>query len=356
MWSSPLRRWRLAPVLAALWGGPCGGQTAPDPLRQPPDALLAGIQRAVCYSGFRAGQHPDRGKGAINPSDAQILEDLRILRDDAGFRLIRLYDSGENSATVLRLIREHELDLVVLLGAWLDAEVNNPNCPWQEEPFAEEKLAANRRRNHAELQRLAKLAGDYPRIVVAVAVGNEALVDWTDHKVPLPSLLTYVRRAREEITQPVTVAENHDWWARHGRPLADELDFVSVHIYPVWEGRPVDQAIAFGRANLEAVRRTLPGSRLVITEAGWPTTASEFPDRVGEAEQARYTAELLAWTRKRNLTTFLFEAFDEDWKGDPGNPDGAEKHWGLYHLDRSPKPAALLLPSLPGTQHPEASP
>ena len=38
-----------------------------------------------------------------------------------------------------------------------------------------------------------------------------------------------------------------------------------------------------------------------------------------------------------NITTFFFEAFDEDWKGNPDNPLVAEKHWGLYKINRTPK-------------------
>ena len=38
-----------------------------------------------------------------------------------------------------------------------------------------------------------------------------------------------------------------------------------------------------------------------------------------------------------NVTLFWFEAFDEDWKGDPNNPNGAEKHFGLFTIDRKPK-------------------
>ena len=37
------------------------------------------------------------------------------------------------------------------------------------------------------------------------------------------------------------------------------------------------------------------------------------------------------------ITSFFFAAFDEDWKGNPDNPVGAEKHWGLYIVDRKPK-------------------
>ena len=32
-------------------------------------------------------------------------------------------------------------------------------------------------------------------------------------------------------------------------------------------------------------------------------------------------------------------AFDEPWKGDPDNPLNAEKYWGLFNVDRTPKQA-----------------
>jgi len=38
-----------------------------------------------------------------------------------------------------------------------------------------------------------------------------------------------------------------------------------------------------------------------------------------------------------NITTFFFEAFDEDWKSDWSNPPGAEKHRGLFTVNRQPK-------------------
>jgi exo-beta-1,3-glucanase (GH17 family) len=308
-----------------------------NPLAQKPSDLLAGESRAVCYSGFRPGQHPDRGAGAVNPSDGEILEDLLILSGQAGFRLIRLYDSQANSEAVLRLIARHKLDLKVLLGAWLSAEVSNPGCPWHKEPYPDEVLEKNKLENRREIQRAIRLAEQYPDSVVAVAVGNEALVEWNDHMVPLDAVIRYVREVKDAVTQPVTVADNYDWWAKHGAPLAKELDFVSVHIYPQWEEKDIGEAISYGIANMEAVRKALPDSRLVITEAGWATTASEFGPRASEEKQARYFRELFDWAAKVNITTFFFEAFDEDWKGDPGNPLGAEKHWGLYTGDRKPK-------------------
>ena len=333
---------RIALVLALAWAATLGAATreaAPPPpsLQQPPSALLAGIQHAVCYSGFRAGQHPDRGDGAVNPTDAQILEDLQLIRRVGQFRLIRVYDAQENSAAVLRLIREHQLDLKVLLGAWLSAEVDNPGCPWRKEPYPPEVLRDNVRKNAEEVARAIRLANEYPDIVVAVAVGNEALVHWNDHMVPVESVIRYVRQVKEAVAQPVTVADNYEWWAKHGAVLARELDFVSVHTYPQWEEKDVDEALAYTIANLQAVRAALPDSPLVITEAGWATTASEFGPRASEERQARHYRELYAWSAPLNITTFFFAAFDEPWKGDPNDPRGAEKHWGLFFETRQPK-------------------
>lgn len=314
-----------------LWGESIRG-----PFQQS-DQLLADTQWAICYSGFRSGQHPDRGQGAKNPSDAEILEDLKILQDEAGFTLIRLYDAQVNSAAVLRLIQAHQLEIKVLLGAWLDAEVNNPNCPWLLEPHSESTLAANTAKNQAEIARAITLANQYPKIVAAVAVGNEALVDWNDHMVPLAAVLSYVREVQEAVVQPVTVADNYRWWAESGAELAAAVDFVSVHVYPIWEERDIDTALAYTIQNLQQVRAALPQSQLVITEAGWASTASEFGPRASEEKQKRYYEELRTWTAAQNITTFFFEAFDEEWKGDPGNPHGAEKHWGLFTVERKPK-------------------
>jgi len=308
-------------------------------LQQKPGALLDGKQRAICYSGFRHGQHPDRGEGAANPGDQEILEDLQLLIRQGNFSLIRLYDAQANSEAVLRLIASNHLNLKVLLGAWLDAEVSNPNCPWHKEPYPKELLAANQLKNEQEINRAIRLANQYSNIVVAVAVGNEALVDWNDHMVPVESITRYVRKVKQAISQPVTVADNYNWWALHGATLAKELDFVSIHTYPVWEGKDIDEAMPYTIANLQAVRNALPQSRLVVTEAGWATVASEFGPRADEAKQKRYYHDLFAWTAKMNITTFFFEGFDEDWKGNLKEPFSAEKHWGLFTVARQPKAA-----------------
>ena len=306
--------------------------------------LLAGVVDAVCYSGFRSGQHPDRGEGAVNPSYDEVLEDLIILSEQCDFKLIRVYDSGENSEMVLRVITENNLDIKVLLGIWLRAELSNhETCEWLHEPIPDKVLQQNKILNLNEIKEGIRLADQYKDIVIAVNVGNEALVDWNDHKVHVDTIISYVRNVKVSIEQPVTVADNYKWWAEQGADLAKEVDFVSIHTYPVWEGKDIDEGLSYTVANIREVRDAIPDVPIVITEAGWATTASEFGDRASEKKQLRYYTELISWAKEMNITTFFFEAFDEDWKGDPANPLGAEKHWGLYTVDRQPKKAALYI-------------
>ena len=320
--------------------------TSAEARGQPPEALVAGEVMAVAYSGFREGQHPDRGDGAVNPSAEEILEDLHILMAH-DFRLIRVYDSGENSRLTLELIRQHELPMKVLLGMWLNAEVSNhEGCPWLDEPIPAATLDSNTAKNEAELERGIALAKEFDDIVVAVNVGNEALVDWNDHMVPVERVIDYVRRVKTAIDQPVTVAENYVWWTRKGAALAAEVDFLGVHTYPEWEGKTIDEALQYTIDNVEGVRAALPDRPIAILEAGWATVAEEFGDRASETNQVRYYLELQQWARATNTTVFFFEAFDEPWKGKPDSQLDAEKHWGLFNVDRSPKQLLRDSPSV----------
>jgi exo-beta-1,3-glucanase (GH17 family) len=273
----------------------------------------------------------------VNPSVGETLEDLEILVQ-SGFRLIRVYDSGENTETVLRVIRENNIPIKVLLGIWLDAEISNhAGCEWITEPVPQEKLNANKLKNKAEVKRGIELANTYSDIVIALNVGNEALVSWNDHMVPLESIIRYVRQVKSKVDQPVTVADNYVWWIEEGAPLVAELDFIGVHTYPQWEGKSIDEAMDYTIENIQAVHAAHPDAKIAILEAGWATTAIEFGKRANEYNQVRYFEEMTDWAFSTNTTVFFFEAFDEPWKGNPDSPLGAEKHWGLYFVDRSPK-------------------
>jgi exo-beta-1,3-glucanase (GH17 family) len=295
--------------------------------------------QAICYSGYREGQSPDL---AVYPSYQQVREDLLLLQRH--WRVLRMYDAGPHAELTLEVIARERLPLSVMLGASLGAEADNPGCPWGG-VYGTEVLARNVAANEREVRRLIALARRHPEVVVAVSAGNEATVDWTDHLVPPERVLEYARQLRRELPQPVTFCENYVPWQDKLSALAAELDFLSVHTYPVWEFKGLDEALAYTEDNWRGVADRYPGKPVVITEAGWTTASSGRgikPENATPALQARYLQALARWSRERGVLTFVFEAFDEPWKGsaDPLEP---EKHWGVFTVDRRPKLAVAAL-------------
>ncbi len=270
--------------------------------------------RCISYSGYREGQNPQK---FIYPSQEQVTEDLKIL--EKNWVMIRTYGSDRHSEDVLEVIRREKINLKVMLGIWLDGE------PGHEED------------NAKQIETAVRLANEYKDIVVAVNVGNEILVHWSDHKVPEEKVIEYVKRVQAAIEQPVTVADDFLYWREHGQKLAEVVDFVTMHTYPMWGGRDIDTAMPVTIEHFESVRKALPGKTIVIGEAGWATyTVGELhaPRAGDETKQTRYFNELMAWSKENNVNVFFFEAFDEPWKG-----TGTEGHWGLFTVDRKAKPA-----------------
>jgi len=288
---------------------------------------------AICYSGYREGQSPIE---KIYPTYEEVLEDLHILSKH--WRYLRMYDCGPHVETVLEVIVKEGLDFKVMLGSDMSAEVSNPNCPWGAD-YSDEKLTANRIKNGQEVERLIALANRYEDQVFALSVGNEASVEWTDHLVPVEQLVTYVRKIKSETQHPVTFCENYVPWANKLAPLVEELDFISIHTYPAWEYQTMETALEYTKQNYYSVASLYVDKPVVITEAGWTTASSGRGIEAWNASeelQAEYYAQLMEWTTQEKIFTFVFEAFDEPWKGSP-EPLEPEKHWGLFNVDRSPK-------------------
>jgi exo-beta-1,3-glucanase (GH17 family) len=95
----------------------------------------------------------------------------------------------------------------------------------------------------------------------------------------------------------------------------------------------------YTRQNYHSVADRYPDVPVVITEAGWTTGSNGRgiePWNASQELQAAYCSQLLAWSQENEILTFVFEAFDEPWKGSPDAME-PEKHWGLYTVDREPK-------------------
>lgn len=315
----------------------CAGSTPPSTTRgvdrEPPRrearslaSLLgaSGFREGIAYGPHRAGQSPD----GAQPSDAELAEDLEILA--AHWSMIRVYGASDTTERILDRIRERRLPLRVMLGAWVGAE----DAP------------SDREANEHEISRAIRLANAYPDVVGAVCVGNETQVFWSDHRVPSARLVELLRRVRHEVAQPVTTADDYNFWNRpESEAVAREVDFLVLHAYAMWNRQTLDDAVAWTAQQVDAIRAAHPALVVVLGETGWASAmhpsgdaARQIIGAAGEAEQASFHRRFTEWAARIELPYFFFEAFDEPWKGGP-HPDEVEKHWGLFRLDRTPKPA-----------------
>jgi exo-beta-1,3-glucanase (GH17 family) len=300
-------------LLGVLFLGFAGWAQAAHPRKTDPDLTVQKwYGNAIDYSGYRAGQSPQL---KIFPSHAQILEDLTILKKN--WKLILLYGGDQHSRDVLEVIQQNKLEIKVVLGLWLNGK------PGFEGENAEQVATAIR------------LANQYRKIVIAVNVGNEILVTWSDHKLTEDKAIDYVEQVRKAVRCPVTVADDFLYWRQPEAKLADHVDFILMHAHPMWGHEDIDTAMPSTIKDYESVRKAHPGKTIVIGEAGWASYSvgpQHVPKAGDEVKQKRYYEELNAWAKANNVTTFYFEAFDEPWKG-----TGTEGHWGLFSVDRKAK-------------------
>lgn len=285
------------------------------------------IGNGISYGAYRDGEGPGQGV----TSKAHILEDLNII---AGrWNLIRLYGSDEQSQNILEVIQENNLPIRVMQGAWLDKHKT-----------AEE--------NDEQIRLAIEFANRFPDIVVAVNVGNEIFVDWSWHRIDdMDRVIEQIRQVRASIAQPVTVSDDYNFWNKpQARKIADEVDFICLHAYAFWNNKTLVESMAWTESIYEDIKSRHPDHKIAYCETGWPTSRvygdgsyeGGLIGKAGENEQEVFFDQYDPWVDQNQVVSFYFSSFDENWKGgfDGANPmDKAEKHWGLYNTDRTPKRA-----------------
>jgi len=316
---------------ATGWGAPPAAMTSPA--RRALRTLYDGrrIGAGIAYGPHRDGQRP----GGPDPTREQLAEDLALM--SAHWNMLRMYTACGPTETLLDIIAGNDIDMKVMVGAWIAVEE-------PQDGTIGEHVAAARKANQREIATAIRLANQYPDIVIAVCVGNETQVAWSDHRSPPEVVIRYVRRVREATDVPVTVADDFNFWNKpESKPVADEIDFITMHYHPLWNGVQLEDALAATQRVYAEIQACHPDHTIVIGETGWATDVHDegeqarlIKGRTGEAEQKIFYDALTAWIRKARIPTFFFEAFDENWKGG-SHLDEVEKHWGLFKADRTPK-------------------
>jgi exo-beta-1,3-glucanase (GH17 family) len=334
--------------LTGCGGGDSGGftpsavsQTAER--RELPQSMMT--RASVNYSPFRTSRNESELAFEVIPA-ANVLQDLRLVQA-TGIGSIRLFSSRSFARTVLEVIRDNDLDLVVQLGAYPNP-INGP---------------ADETDNIAELDAAITLANEFSDIVVAVSVGNETMVEWSTHKVPVADMARYIKYVRDAVPQPVTTNDNFLFWQSVPPAIAEVIDYAAVHVYPFldtfynptaydWrqKGVPeaqraqamIDATVAEAKSQFERARAGLAGLNLgtipmVIGETGWAAVDTpggpNLAFRAHPVNQKMYFDAMQRWAQQGRLDVqgpkaiFFFQAFDEPWKqGDDG--------WGLFNENR----------------------
>ena len=240
------------------------------------------------------------------PSEDEIESDLKLLSRYTS--RIRTYSTLQNPQ-VYRLAEREGLD--VMAGAWMDRRLDN---------------------NELELEALIAQARRYPNSITRVIVGNEVLFrgDLTPEQ-----LMAYADRARAALKQPVSIAEPWHIWAKYPE-LADHVDFITVHLFPYWNGVSREAAIGEAMDSFKALQRLFPNKHIVIGEIGWPSNGDRFQyAQPSVSDEAIFLRNWFNAAKQQKIDYYVMEAFDQPWKEKLAGR--TEAYWGMFNADRQPK-------------------
>jgi exo-beta-1,3-glucanase (GH17 family)/glycosyltransferase involved in cell wall biosynthesis len=256
------------------------------------------------FTAYQRYQNPMKGDVSTDP---QIDSDLKLVKRYTN--RIRTYSMLEN-AQVFRLADQNGMD--VMAGALIDRRLGN---------------------NERELAALVAQGRRYPKTITRAIVGNEVLL--TGQLKP-EQLMSYIDRARAALHQPVSTAEPWHIWERYPE-LVRHVDFITVHLFPFWEGQPRSEAIADTLMRYNRLRVLYPGKPIVIGEIGWPSNGDRFEYATPSlSNEAIFLRDWMNTARAQGIDYYVLEAFDQPWKEGLGEGrTGA--YWGLFNADRQQK-------------------
>ena len=332
--------------------------------------------QAISYGGYRDTTRD------IQPTIQELKEDLKIL-SAMGVKVLRTYNvqlpQASNILKAIREMREEDpaFEMYVMLGIWIDCR----NAWTDLEPNHDEE---NVEANSEEVKRAVELAKKYPEVVKILAVGNEAMVKWAASYYVQPSvILKWVNHLQDlkkegELDKNlwITSSDNFASWGGGDtlyhcedlEKLIKAVDFVSIHTYPMHDTHyhPVFWWISESESHLDKkelvnqmMKRTLGYAKkqykstakyihmidstkpIHIGETGWASESAGLYGINGskacdEYKEGVYYKMMRNWTKKRGISCFYFEAFDEQWK-DAANAGGSENHFGLFQINGQAK-------------------
>jgi exo-beta-1,3-glucanase (GH17 family)/cellulose synthase/poly-beta-1,6-N-acetylglucosamine synthase-like glycosyltransferase len=255
------------------------------------------------FSPYHRGESPERNQ---YPSVAEIKQDLAQaakLTDR-----IRVYTVAGPMADIPALAAPYNLK--VTLGAYLNNKVADDDV---------------------QVQRLIDTTNANPD-VDRVLVGNENLLR---EDLSPSQLVGYINEVKAGVHVPVSTAEPWHVWLAHPE-LAASVDYITVHLFPYWEGVPEKAGLQDALNKFKQVQDAYPNKHVVIGEIGWPSSGVTRDGAVASrVNQAAFLRSFFNAAEARGLDYFVMEAFDQPWK--TSFEGRAAGYWGMFDLDRNAK-------------------
>ena len=331
---------------------------------------------AMSYGGYRGISRDEQ------PSVEDLVEDMKIL-SAMGVKLLRTYNTSQYLMAERLLMAIHQIkqqdpdfEMYVMLGAWVEAKGSwTTNVDHTKE---------NIKNNTAEINKAVELANEYPDIVKAIAVGNEAMVQWATSYFVFPKTIlkwvNHLQQLKKKKRLPkgiwITSSDNYESWGGKGKQyhtkdlekLVKAVDFISAHTYPFhdsyynqdyWGVLPHEEQLSRPEMMAGTMKRAMEYAQsqyqgvvdyvdslgvkkpIHIGETGWASFDNISYGNSGSKAADEYKGRLYydfmrEWTDSAGISLFYFEGFDEQWKH-ASNPGGSENHFGLVRLNNEVK-------------------
>ncbi len=257
---------------------------------------------------------------SYNPSHLYTVEDSKTFSEErlrADLTDLKKYTNRVRSYSVSRGLDKlpeiaGELGMKVALGIWISSDAAS---------------------NEKEIDLALKVLRTNRTSIDRIFVGNEAILRGD---VSVAQLNEYIKRVRREAPRRVKVTTAEPWNVWDANPaLADEVDFIGVHMLPYWEGIPLESAVGHIINRLKVLEDKFH-KPIVIGEAGWPSEGRQREGAVpGAANEAAFVRAFLTTAKELGWDYYLLEAYDQPWKVEDEGAVGA--FWGVFTADGKPK-------------------
>lgn len=268
--------------------------------------------QSVSYTPYGKYQNPNNFEKCDQECKIRMDNDLKILSKN--FSLIRTY-SIVGYENIMPLLEKYNMK--IYLGAWINSN---------------EKDSLN------EINGLIKLAKGNEYLIEGIILGNEAFLR---NEIDIPTMKSYIKIIKDNLPNvKITMADTWNNWIDNIE-LANDVDYLMVHILPYWESQSASEAIEhlnnkFNKVKEELNNNNIYNKEIRIGESGYPSQG-EIKDNASPSplNQALYLRSFINFSNKNNINYNIIEAFDQPWKKSNEGMVGA--YWGIYDSDRNSK-------------------